>query len=105
MEDGRLPISNNLCEANIKPFSTARKAWLFEDTLKGAKANVVPYMLVESARAHGLDVFEYLKYLLMKMPNNHHLEYPEIIERYMPWSKELPDVCRLKNKCTKCLKK
>lgn len=26
MEDGRLPISNNLCEANIKPFATARRA-------------------------------------------------------------------------------
>jgi transposase len=26
MEDGRIPISNNLCEANIKPFATARRA-------------------------------------------------------------------------------
>ena len=25
-EDGRIPISNNLCEANIKPFATARRA-------------------------------------------------------------------------------
>ena len=32
LEDGRLPISNNLCEANIKPFATARRAWLFADT-------------------------------------------------------------------------
>lgn len=104
MEDGRLPISNNLCEANIKPFATARKAWLFADTPKGAKANAVLYTLVESARANELDVFEYLKYLLMEMPNNHHLEHPEIIESYMPWSKELPDVCYLKSKHTKCLK-
>ena len=84
MEDGRLPISNNLCEANIKPFATARKAWLFADTPKGAKANAVLYTLVESARAN--------------------LEHPEIIESYMPWSKELPDVCHLKSKHTKCLK-
>lgn len=104
LEDGRLPISNNLCEANSKPFATARKDWLFADTPKGAKANAVLYTLVESARANGLDVFEYLKYLLMEMPNNHHLEHPEIIEQYMPWSKELPDVCRLNNKRTKCLK-
>lgn len=25
LEDGRLSISNNLCEANMKPFSTARR--------------------------------------------------------------------------------
>ncbi|SKC84757.1 IS66 family transposase [Maledivibacter halophilus] len=27
--DGRIPLSNNLCEANIKPFATARRVWLF----------------------------------------------------------------------------
>lgn len=29
MENGRIPVSNNLCGANIKPFATARRAWLF----------------------------------------------------------------------------
>ena len=104
MEDGRLPISNNLCEANIKPFATARRAWLFADTPKGAFANGVLYTLVESARANNLDVYEYLKYLLTEMPNNHHLEHPEIIDRYLPWSPELPDTCRLKIRNKKCFK-
>ena len=105
MEDGRIPVSNNLCEANIKPFATARRAWLFADTPKGARASAVLYTLVESAKANGLDVFGYLKYLLTEMPNNHHLEHPEIIDRYLPWSAELPEECRLKHKNTKCLKK
>ena len=104
MEDGRLPISNNLCEANIKPFATARRAWLFADTPKGAFANGVLYTLVESARANNLDIYEYLKYLLTEMPNNHHLEHPEIIDRYLPWSPELPDTCRLKIRNKKCFK-
>ena len=104
MEDGRLPISNNLCEANIKPFATARRAWLFADTPKGAKANAVLYTLVESARLNDLDVFAYLKYLLTEMPNNHHPEYPEIIDNYLPWSATLPQECRLNYKNKKCLK-
>lgn len=104
MEDGRLPISNNLCEANIKPFATARRAWLFADTPKGAKANAVLYTLVESARANELDVYAYLKYLLTEMPNNRHLEHPEIIDRYLPWSPELPEECRLKRQNKKCFK-
>ena len=91
MEDGRHPISNNLVEANIKPFATARRAWLFADTPKGAMTNAVLYTLVQSAKANELDVYEYLKYLLEEMPNNRHLEHPEIIDRYLPWSSELPE--------------
>lgn len=49
-EDGRIPISNNLCEANIKPFATARRAWLFANTPRGAFANGVLYILVEAQR-------------------------------------------------------
>ncbi len=74
MEDGRLPLTNNLCESHIRPFATARLAWLFADTPKGAKASAVLYTLVESAKANNLDVYEYLKYLLAEMPNNRHLD-------------------------------
>lgn len=105
LEDGRIPISNNLCEANIKPFATARRAWLFADTPRGAFANGVLYTLVESAKANELDVYEYLKYLLTEMPNNHHLENPSVIDRYLPWSEELPEQCRLKQNYKKCLKR
>lgn len=105
LEDGRLPLSNNLCEANIKPYATARRAWLFADTPKGAKANAILYTLSESARANKLDVYEYLKYLLTEMPNNAHMEHPEVIDQYLPWSKELPEECRLEHKYKKCFKK
>ena len=104
LEDGRLPVSNNYCEANIRPFATARRAWLFADTPKGAFANGVLYTLVESARANELDVYEYLKYLLTEMPNNHHLEDPSVIDSLLPWSKELPEQCLLKRNRKKCLK-
>lgn len=66
LENGRLPISNNFCEANIKPFATARRAWLFADSPKGAMANAVLYNLAESAHANNLDVYAYLKYLLTR---------------------------------------
>lgn len=104
LEDGRIPLSNNYCEANIKPFATARRAWLFADTPRGAFANGVLYTLVESARANKLDVYEYLKYLLAEMPNNHYQEDPTVIDRLLPWSEELPEQCRLKTRQKKCLK-
>ena len=104
LEDGRIPLSNNYCEANIKPFATARRAWLFADTPKGAFANGVLYTLVESAKANDLDVYEYLKHLLTERPNNHHLEKPSVIDRLLPWSKELPEQCRMKRNRKKFLK-
>lgn len=91
MEDGRLPLTNNLCESHIRLFATARRAWLFADTPKGAKASAVLYTLVESAKANDLDVYGYLKYLLTEMPNNRHLEHPEVIDRY----------CRGRQSCRK----
>ena len=76
-----------------------------QDTPKGATANAVLYTLVESARANDLDVYEYLKYILKSMPNNDYLNHPEILDKYLPWSKELPEECRLIHKHKKCLKK
>jgi transposase/uncharacterized coiled-coil protein SlyX len=105
LEDGRLPISNNLCEANIKPYATARRAWLFADTPKGATANAVLYTLVESAKANELDVYEYLKHLLNEMPNKDFNNHPEILDQYLPWCSDLPEECRLNLKHKKCFKK
>lgn len=105
LEDGRLPISNNYCEANIRPYAVARRAWLFADTPKGATANAVLYTIVESAKANELDACEYLKYLLVQMSNSDYLCHPEILDKYLPWSPELPEECRLNNKHKKCFKK
>ncbi|WP_242862789.1 transposase domain-containing protein [Clostridium sp. C105KSO13] len=60
------------------------------DTPKGAAPNAVLYTLVESARANDLDVYAYLKYILESMPNNDYLNHPEILDKYPPWSEELP---------------
>jgi len=49
------------------------------------------------------DVYEYLKYLLEEMPNNDYLQHPEVLDKYLPWSAELPEQCRLKTKHIKCL--
>lgn len=104
MTDGRIPISNNLCEANIKPYATARRAWLFADSPKGARANAILYTLTESAKINQLDIYEYLKYLLEEMPNNDHINQPDILDKYLPWSSDLPDRCKLEKKTEKHFK-
>lgn len=105
LEDGRLEISNNLCESHIRPFATARRAWLFADTPNGARANAVLYTLVETARANDLNVYAYLDYLLAEMPNADFYNHPEIIDDMLPWSDKLPESCRLTHKHKKNFKK
>ena len=100
MEDGRLPISNNECEACIRPFATGRKSWLFADTPEEARASGIVYSLAESSKLNQLDVFRYLSYLLEKMPE---IDYqyqndPSILDPYLPWSRDLPEYCGIQKK-------
>jgi len=95
LEDGRIPLSNNRVESHIKPFCNSRKSWLFADTPKGATTSALVYSIVETAKANQLNTFEYLKYLLTNIPNIDFHNHPERLKRCLPWSKELPQECRL----------
>ena len=41
---------------------------MFSDTPDGVNASLLIYSLVEMGKANGVDVYNYLKYLLMKTP-------------------------------------
>jgi transposase len=53
IEDGRLEIDTNLAENAIRPFPRGGRAWLFADTVSGAKASAAFFSLVETAKANG----------------------------------------------------
>jgi hypothetical protein len=91
LEDGRLEISNNAAERAIKPFVIGRKNWLFSNTPKGAEASAVIYSIVETAKANGLKPFEYLTHVLEVLSQG---SSEDIVESLMPWSEELPAICR-----------
>ncbi len=94
MKDGRLEIDNNRSERSIKPFVIGRKNWLFANTAKGANASATIYSIVETAKENGLNPFDYLKFLFEKMPNMD-LADRNAFEQILPWSKTLPDNCRI----------
>lgn len=63
LKDGRLEIdNNNRSERSIKSAVIGRKAWLFSNTLKGARVSAMIYSMVETAIANGLNPY-YLRYL------------------------------------------
>jgi hypothetical protein len=68
LDDGRLPLDTNLVENAIRPFVVGRKAWLFADTVGGARASANLYSLVETAKANGIEPWAYLTYLFERLP-------------------------------------
>ena len=83
LDDGRLEVSNVLCENAIRPFVVGRKAWLFSDTPAGAHASARLYSLVETAKAAGLDPFDYLKRVFTLLPQATSLAD---VEDLLPWN-------------------
>jgi len=89
--DGRLELSNNRAERSVKTFVMGRKAWLFSNTPNGAEASSIMFSIVETARENGLKPYEYVKYLLEKLPSAKTSE----LETFLPWSESIPDYCRV----------
>lgn len=92
--DGRCAISNNAAENAIRPFTVGRKNWLFADSPKGADASAMVYSLIETAKANGLNVFTYLEYLLLYMPDSDWQNDPEELDVLMPWSEAVQAECK-----------
>ena len=88
--DGRLEIDNNRTERSIKSFVIARKNFLFCVAPYSAKASAITFSLIESAKENELKPFEYLKYLLEELPN----ATSNDLDKYMPWSEEIPEYCK-----------
>lgn len=68
VEDGHAPIDNNVLERDIRPFTTGRKAWLFSDTVAGAKASAIIYSLMLTCRACNVEPYTYLLRVLTELP-------------------------------------
>lgn len=88
LEDGRLEIDNNLAENAIRPFVIGRKNWLFSDSVHGVKASANLYSLVETAKANGLEPYQYLRQVFTVLPQ---ADTVEAIESLLPWAvKKIP---------------
>lgn len=67
LEDGRVPIHNNTSEHAVRPVALGRKNWLFAGSERGGQAAAIAYTLIESCRQAGLDPYEYLRDVLLRV--------------------------------------
>ncbi len=81
VEDGHLSIDNNRAERAIKSMVIGRRNWLFADTPKGADASAMLYSIIETAKANGLILYDYLVQCMKELAK------PEPdIESLLPWN-------------------
>jgi transposase len=61
IDDGRLPLDNNISERNLRREVLGRKNWLFLGSDEGARVNTIFVSLLASCQLHGLDPWAYLR--------------------------------------------
>ena len=71
-------------------FAVGRKNWLFSDSVEGANASAVVYTMVEMAKAHGLNIYGYLKFLLEHRPTKDMTD--DQLAELAPWSEKLQSI-------------
>ena len=86
-------ISGKLAENAIRPNVLGRKNWLFSFSEAGAQANAICLSLAETAKSNGVDFYEYIKKLFMDLPNLDFHQSNDVLEEYMPWSKNIQEAC------------
>jgi hypothetical protein len=69
LEDGRLPLTNNISERQLRREALGRKNWMFLATDEGGKVNATFVTLLASCEMHGLEPYAYLRDLLCLLPS------------------------------------
>lgn len=83
LDCAELPPDNNKAENAIRPFAIGRKNWLFAGSPRGAEASALFYTLIESAKANGVNVHEYLIHVLSHIAT---ADTPEKVSALLPWN-------------------
>ncbi|CAB3775249.1 transposase domain-containing protein [Paraburkholderia humisilvae] len=78
---------HNTVGNSIRPFCLGRRAWLFADSVGGAKASANLYSLVQTCIANRIDSYAYLVDLFKALPYAKTLEDYEVL---LPWKLGTP---------------
>jgi len=83
--DGDVPLDNNHCENQIRPWALGRRNWLFIGSeLAGQRAAAV-MSLLQSAKLHRHDPWAYLKDVLTRLPTQLNSRIDELLpHRWQP---------------------
>lgn len=69
LDDGGLPIHNNISELNLRRQATGRRNWLFVGSEDGAEVNTIFVSLLASCAMHKIEPLAYVRDLLCLLPS------------------------------------
>lgn len=52
------------------------------------------YSIIETAKANGLNPFQYLRYLFEQLPNADIQRHPEKLDEFLPWNEIIKQNCK-----------
>src|SRR5208282_1576308 len=70
LQDGRLPIDNNLAENAIRPIALGRKNWLFVGSENGGHTAAVLMSFCITCRKNKINTWKYLKDILQRIQSH-----------------------------------
>ena len=85
LDNGQLPIDNNLIENTIRPIALGKKNWLFAGSQRAGRRAAAAMSLIQSAKMNGLDPYVYLKDVLERLPTHkNHLIHELLPHNWKP---------------------
>jgi transposase len=69
LDDGRLPLHNNISELHLRRQAVGRKNWLFIGNDDAGEVNTNFVSLLASCEMHGVEPFAYIRDLLILLPS------------------------------------
>jgi len=82
LDDAKLPLDNNFAERGLRIFALGRKNFLFAGHVEGAQNLAVLQSIVATCRLHGVNPYEYVKDLLLRIQTHPARDIDELL----PWN-------------------
>jgi transposase len=82
LEDGRICLSNNAAERELRGIALGRKSWLFAGSDRGGERAAVMLTLIQTAKLNGVDPQAWLADVLARI-NDHNIHS---LDQLLPWN-------------------
>ena len=86
LDDPKLPLDNNSAERGLRIFALGRKNSLFGGHVEGPKNLAVPQSIIATCRLHGVNSYEYMKDLIIRVQHHPARDLDELL----PWNWQTP---------------
>jgi transposase len=82
LDDGRICLSNNAAERELRGIALGRKSWLFAGSDRGGARAAIMYTLIQTAKLNGVDPQAWLADVLASI-NDYNIQN---LEELVPWN-------------------